>query len=242
MVCFGWLRRAFPGLLFAIVMLLQHSPSFADSLPPLQANKAHLKSLLYDRLADIALPPYPVLRPDAPFDTISPYVAGLENLAQFGLVTIPDDGSAVLDFLELSLTTRLRELGILGKVRVRPLTPFAEGFDDCGTLGMAVFFGARETTHDGRPVMAVMITTFLWQLVPEPGSSKYFSTCSADKGPSLTAPGVANVFLVEPGDREKTLALAKEALLSIVDQAILSRLIETNATAMQRVKSWAEWP
>ena len=221
---------------------LQHSPSFADSLPPLHANKTHLRSLLYDRLADVGLPPYPVLRSDAPFDTISPYVVGLESLAQFGLVTIPDDGPAVLDFLELALTTRLRELGILGKVRVRPLVPFAEGFDDCGTLGMAIFFGARETTHDGRPVVAVMVTTFLWQLAPDPGASSHFSTCSAKKGPSLTAPGMGTVFLVEPGDREKTFALAKDALLSIVDRAILSRLIETNPTAMQRVQSWAEWP
>ncbi len=242
-VRFNWhrLRRVLLSLLLAAVMMLQDSPLLADSLPPLRADQNNLRGLLSDRLADVRLPPYPVIRPDAPFSAISPYVTGVESLAQVGLAKIPEDATALLDFLQLSLEARLRELGIRNDYQVRPLGPFAEGFDDCNVLGMAIFFGAREIAYDGgRPVVAVTVNTLLWRLVPEPGPSEPSSACSAKEGPSLTNLAATQVFIVERGEREKALALAKDALLSIVDRPILRRLIETNPTALRRVKSWIE--
>jgi len=221
-------------------MMIQESPSFADDLPPLRADTDNLRNLVFSQQFDRWPPPYPTLRTDAPFGTISPYIRGLESLAQFGLVKTPEDSSALLDYLQLSLGARLRELGIADEIQVRPLAQFARGFDDCDILGVAVQFRARETVHDGHPVVAVVVNTLLWQLLPEPGPSNAVATCSAAKGLSLTDLDEVYVFLVDLNQRDEALARAKEALLSIVDRALLRRLIATNATAARRVKSWIE--
>lgn len=232
-----WAIRSLP---FAIWMMLQTVPSFADDLPPLRADTDSLRNLVFSLQLDERPPPYPTLRTDAPFGTISPYIRGLESLTQFGLVKTPEDSSALMDYLQLSLGARLQELGIADEIQVRPLAQSARGFDDCDVLGVAVHFRARETVHDGRPVVAVVVNTLLWQLVPESGLGNAHSTCSAYKGPSLTDLDDVYVFLVDLNERDEALARAKEALLSIVDRAILRRLIGTNATAIRRVKSWIE--
>ena len=123
---------------------------------------------------------------------------------------------------------------------MRPLAQFERGFDDCDVLGVAVHFRARKTVHDGHPVVAVVVNTLLWQLVPGPGLGNAPSACSAYKGPSLTDLDEVYVFLVDLNERDEALARSKQALLSIVDRAILRRLIGTNATALRRVKSWIE--
>ena len=232
--------RAIRSLPFAIWMMLQTLPSMADDLPPLRADTDNLKSLVFSQLHDRLPPPYPTLQTNAPFGTISPYIAGLESLSQFGLIKTPEDSSALLDYLQLSLEARLQELGIADEIQVRPLAHFARGFDDCDVLGVAVHFRTRETVHDGRPVVAVVVNTLLWQLVPKSGPGNTPSTCSAYEGPSLTDLDDVHVFLVDLNERDEALARAKEALLSIVDGAILYRLIGTNATAIRRVKSWIE--
>ena len=142
--------------------MLQTLPSMADDLPPLRADTDNLKSLVFSQLHDRLPPPYPTLQTNAPFGTISPYIAGLESLSQFGLIKTPEDSSALLDYLQLSLEARLQELGIADEIQVRPLAHFARGFDDCDVLGVAVHFRARETVHDGRPVVAVVVNTLLW--------------------------------------------------------------------------------
>jgi hypothetical protein len=228
------------SLPFAIWMMLQTVPSLADGLPPLRADTDNLRSLVFSQLHDRWPPPHPTLRTDAPFGTISPYITGLESFIQFGLIETPEDSAALSEYLQLSLGARLQELGIADEIQVRPLAQFEKGLDDCDVLGVAVHFRARETVHDGRPVVAVVVNTLLWQLVPEPGLSNAFSTCSAYKGPSLTDLDEVYVFLVDLNERDEALARAKEALLSIVDGAILRRLIGTNATAIRRVKSWIE--
>lgn len=121
------------------------------------------------------------------------------------------------------------------EVQVRPQDPFAR-LGDCGILGMAVRFDARKTVHDGHPLVIVLVSTVLWQLTPDPRFSKPVSQCSGR--PPQTEPGATDVFLVEPNEREKTLALSRDVLLSIVDHAILYQLVLTNSKARERVESW----
>jgi hypothetical protein len=231
-------RKCLSGILLIILIagaiMLRSLPASSQDLPPLRDDQRNLKNMPWGFQPHVRHPEYYALRAD-PFGAIAPHISGLETLDQFGLVRIPEDASALSDFLQLALATRLRELGIEHEVQVRPQDPFAR-LADCGILGMAVRFDARKAVHDSRPVVIVVVSTVLWQLTPEPGLSKSASQCSGR--PPLTEPGPTDVFVVEPNESEKTLALSREVLLSIVDHAILYQLVLTNPAARERVRSW----
>lgn len=233
-------RRYLPGILLSVLaagaIMLGSLPASAQDLPPLRDDRQNLEDMLKALSTQLVPPSKPTLGTD-PFGAIAPDIAGLERLAQFGLVKVPEDASALLSFLHLVLVTRLQELGVEDEVQVQPLAPTAR-FTSCDVLGLAVLFDARKTVHDGHAVVAVVVNIDLWQLIPESEHGTPSSTCAADKG-ALSDAGLADVFLVEPDERDKTLALAKEALLSIVDRFILYRLVLTNSTARERVRSWA---
>lgn len=234
----GYLRGILLMILFTGAIMLGSLPASAQDLPPLRDDLQNLKNMPWGPQRDFSFPPYATLGAD-PFEVIAPYLDGLQSLAQLGLVQIPEDATALSDFLNLALRARLQELGIENEIQVRPLapplSPNVEDLADCSTLGMAVTFATRDAVHDGRSVVVVVARTVLWQLRPQSGLGRSSSTCSSNKA---TEPGPVEVFLVEPGERETTLALAKDALLSIIDHAILYRLVLTNSGARERVKSW----
>ena len=210
-------------------------PTPAQDLPPLRNDIQNLKSLLEALSAEPSYPPTSTLGANS-FRAIAPHVSGLPRLAQFGLVKVAEDAPTLSDFLLQTLTARLRELDIEGEVQAQPSAHLERGVD-CNVLSLTVSFDARKIVLDGRPMVAVVANINFSQLVPEPEPSGTLSTCSADNRALFDA-GLADVFLVEPAQREKTVALAKDALLSIVDHFVLYRLVLTNSTARERVRSW----
>ena len=232
------LGRCLRGILMIILLagaIMSGSlPAFAQDLPLLRDDQQNLKNMPWGFRPDVRYPEYYALRAD-PFGIIAAHISGLENLVQFGLVKIPEDASALSDFFQLALSTRLHELGIEDEIQVQAQEPLSR-LTDCGILGVAMRFDARKTVHDGRPVIIVLVSTVLWQLVPESEVGKSASRCSGR--PPLSEPGPTDVFLVEPSEREGTLTLSRKALLTIVDHAILYRLVLTNPTARERVRSW----
>lgn len=113
------LEKAFGGrylqgilliILFAGAIMLGSLPASAQALPPLRDDQRNLKNMPWGFQPDVRYPEYYSLRAD-PFGAIAPHISGLENLGQFGLVKIPEDASALSDFLQLALVIRLRRVG-----------------------------------------------------------------------------------------------------------------------------------
>jgi hypothetical protein len=206
----------------------------AQELPPLTDNMLNLRAAI-DRGGDpIAI--HPVVLPNLAFEQIAPHVVvTFDLLERFGLAAA-SDRVALAEYAQHVVEARLDELGASDDIAVAaaPLVPFDV---DCDTLGLMFDFQAKELPTEHGPVVAVVVDAVLLQrlTITHPDGSK-----ECLRSPVASEIADRALLVLERGQREKALAEFQQAILRTVDFAVLRRVLNTNPSAYDRVKSWVQ--
>jgi hypothetical protein len=206
----------------------------AQELPSLTDNMLNLKGAIDRGGEPIAI--HPVVLPNLAFDKIATHLTvNLDWLERFGLVA-PGDRPALTEHARYVVAARLDELGASDDIAVAaaPLVPFDV---DCDTLGLMFDFQAKELPTEHGPVVAVVVDAVLLQrlTITHPDGSK-----ECLRSPVASEIADRALLVLERGQREKALAEFQQAILRTVDFAVLRRVLNTNPSAYDRVKSWVQ--
>jgi hypothetical protein len=211
----------------------------ADELPPIREDKQFLNELLRElRFSYEMHSSYPSLPTDHPFRALSPRVVGLGSLAKLGLIDGKDDELALSTFVRSSIEARIRELGVTDEIEIRsPSASLHPREIDCDLLRLMFSFQAREVELASGRAVVVVVDLMAWQDASAPQKAAQ-SVCLDSRYPPWTRHEATKTFVVDLGDRDGALAKSREALISLVDNPILLRIVASNQRALNALKSW----
>jgi hypothetical protein len=206
----------------------------AEELPPLTDDMLNLRSAIDRSGYPIAI--HPVVLPNLAFDKITTHVtANFDALGRFGLVS-QGDREALTEHAGDVVAARLDELDVSDDIAVTAMliVPFDV---DCDTLGLMFNFKANEVPTEHGPVVAVVVDAVLLQrlTITHPNGSK-----KCLRSPVASEIADTALFVLERGQREKALAQFQQAILRIVDFALLRQVVDTNTSAYDQVESWVQ--
>lgn len=233
---FSLWRRATCVFLLVAGMSRMGDVATAEELRPLREDKQALSSLL--STFEVAQGPayYPALSIAAKFKVIRPKVLGVESLARYGLVELPADNATLSDLVRRTIEARLSELGTSTQIRVEPPPLDLTDRDiDCDLLRVSFEFHGNESEPGSRSAI-VVVQLIAWQnaIVRQPDGTL---ECLDKRYSPVMRLDSTKVFVAKFGDRVTALARSREALISMVDQAILLRIIASNRSALQAVQA-----
>lgn len=211
----------------------------ADELPPIRENKQFVNELLRElRFSHELSSSYPGLATDYPFKALSLRVVGLGSLAKLGLIAGKDDELALSRLVRSSIEARIRELGVSDEIEIRSPSDSVPGREiDCDLLRLMFSFQAREVELASGRAVVVLVDLMAWQDARAPQKDAQ-ATCLDSRYPPWSRREATKTFVVELGDREDALAKSRQALISLVNNPILLRIVASNQRALNALKSW----
>jgi hypothetical protein len=218
-----------------------HADETTESLPSLRGNREALQGVIKSIrfLGEPGIQGYdlPVTRR---FDILMPGVTGVGTLSQPGIHLPVEDQVSLGKFVMKAIEVRIEELELSDDIELRyPGTDPMIVNDkwSCHEILMEFYVHAREVALAEGKAMAVVISLNVTQAdeIRQPDNSL---ECIDGRYPARVALDGIRILVIQDPDRERILGQLREALLSLIDNAVVLRLVASHDDKQQLIRSW----
>lgn len=207
-----------------------HADETTESLPPLRENREALRDVVrgIQRLGEgDGGYDLPLTRR---FNILMPAVTGVGTLSQPGIELPLKDQVSLGTFAMDAIRSRIEELELSNDIKVQypgthPMV--VNGKWSCHEMLMEFYVHAREVTLAKGKAMAVVVSLDVTQAdeVMQPNESM---DCIEGRYPARMARDSMRILVIQDPDRERVLSQLRQALLSLIDNSVVFRLVASN--------------